>query len=298
MYPVKACSQNAKLLPLMATAMLALLSSAVFAGPADRFADVQMQAQHVSGSVHMLQGAGGNIGVSVGADGTMIIDDQFAPLADKITAAIGELGGDQPRLVLNTHYHGDHTGSNPHFGKAGTIIAHDNVRVRLLDQEDYPRSGLPLVTYDDTLNVHFNDDTIALIHLPTGHTDGDTVVWFKQANVVHMGDHFFKGRFPYVDIEGGGNVDGFIANVRKVIDMVPADCKIIPGHGTLSTVADLQATIDTVAASVALIRTGLADGKTPKALIKALDKQYPKYGTGFINAERWVSIVQSDTSAD
>ena len=138
---------------------LALVASAE-AQQADRFAAVEVQAQHVSGTVHMLVGAGGNIGVSVGEDGTMIIDDQFAPLADKITAALKGLGGDKPRLVLNTHYHGDHTGSNPYFGQTGTIIAHDNVRVRLLAGEDIPRSALPLVTYDDDLNIHFNDEQI------------------------------------------------------------------------------------------------------------------------------------------
>ncbi len=277
---------------LLGTLLTTVLTSAAIAGPADRFAEVEVKAQHVAGSVHMLEGAGGNIGVSVGPDGTLIIDDQFAPLAEKIATAIDELGGDRPKLVLNTHFHGDHTGSNPHFGEHGTIIAHDNVRVRLLGQEDFPRSGLPLVTFTKHLNVHFNDDTIALVHLPAGHTDGDTAVWFKEANVIHMGDHFFNGRFPFVDTGSGGTINGFIANVRKVIAMVPADIKVIPGHGPLASLSDLEETINVVAASSALIRSGLANGDSEEKIAAQLDKQFPDYGSGFIKSSAWVQIVQ------
>ncbi len=271
--------------------------STALAGPADRFAAVEIKAQQVSGSVYMLEGAGGNIGASIGPDGTLIIDDQFAPLGDKIIAALDELGGDRPKLILNTHYHGDHTGSNPQMGETGTIISHDNVRVRLLDEENFPRSGLPLVTYDDDVTVHFNDDTLVVLHLPDGHTDGDSVVWFKEANVIHMGDHFFKNRFPYIDVPAGGTIDGFIANVQKVIDMVPADIKIIPGHGSLSTRDELQETIDAVKSSSTTIRERLAAGADAAAIIAELDEAYPGWGSGFISAERWVQIVQSDSGS-
>jgi cyclase len=217
------------------TTLLILLSTTALSisnlWAADRFAGVEVETQTVSGSVHMLTGSGGNIGVSIGSDGTLIIDDQFAPLAEKIQNALTKLGGDRPRLILNTHFHGDHTGSNPSFGSSGAIIAHDNVRVRLATQDGFAPSGLPVVTFAQQLTVHFNGDELALIHLPNGHTDGDSVVWFKQANVIHMGDHFFNGAFPYIDIGSGGSVSGVIRNLEQVIQTVPADIKIIPGHG-------------------------------------------------------------------
>jgi len=276
----------------------ALLAGAVStsAAAADRFAAVEIKAQHVSGSIHMLEGAGGNIGVSIGEDGTLIVDDQYAPLAEKIIAALEELGGDRPKLILNTHYHGDHTGSNPEMGTTGTIIAHDNVRVRLLAEEEFPRSGLPLVTFDDDLNLHFNDETIEVMHLPAGHTDGDSVVWFKESNVIHMGDHFFKNRFPYIDIGSGGDVDGFVSNVEAVLARVPEDIKIIPGHGSLSNRADLASTIAVVKATAAAIRDALDKGTDSAEIVADLNESYPTWGSGFITAERWVQIVQADTS--
>jgi len=270
------------------------ISATAVAEQADPFADVEMKAQHVAGSVHMLEGAGGNIGVSVGADGTLIIDDQFAPLADKIIAAVKELGGDRPKLILNTHWHGDHTGANPEMGKTGTIISHDNVRVRLLGEEDYPRSGLPLVTFDKNLNVHFNDEEIALLHLPRGHTDGDTVVWFKTANVIHMGDLFFNHRFPFIDIASGGSVAGFISNVNNVLTAVPDDISVIPGHGPLANKADLANTINTVKQSVDMIRSRLDNGDEVDAIAASIEEQYAEWASGFINASRWVQIIQAD----
>ena len=146
----------------------------------DPFAAVEIKSTQVAGTVYMLEGAGGNVGLSIGEDGTLIVDDQFAQLGDKILKAIQALGGNNPRLVLNTHFHGDHTGSNPQFGRGGTIVAHDNVRVRLLSTDGFPRSGLPVVTYDDDATVHFNNETISLIHLPSGHTDGDSAVWLAS----------------------------------------------------------------------------------------------------------------------
>ncbi|MEM7077757.1 MAG: MBL fold metallo-hydrolase [Pseudomonadota bacterium] len=280
------------LIPILATLLWA---TAAWGGPADPFAGVEIKAQQVADNIYMLSGRGGNIGASIGADGTMIIDNQFAPLADKISAALKDLGGDQPRIILNTHYHGDHTGGNPAFGAQGTIIAHHNVRMRLLNAEDFPQAGLPLVTYGENVTIHFNGDTIELLHLPTGHTDGDSIVWFKNANVVHMGDHFFKNRFPYVDVPGGGSVDGFVKNVEGVLKMLPDDAKVIPGHGTLSSPADLRQTIDAVKASVAFIRAGLSAGKAAEAISAELGEKFPGMGGGFINEARWVSIVASDT---
>ena len=282
------------LVKLAGIALLAAFATAQ-AEETDPFAAVEIKAQHVAGSVYMLEGAGGNIGVSIGPDGTLIIDDQFALLADKIIAALEELGGDRPKLVLNTHFHYDHTGSNPAMGATGTIISHDNVRTRLLDVEEITRSGLPLVTFDDDLKVHFNDDELQLIHLPAGHTDGDSIVWFKSANVIHMGDHFFKRRFPFVDFSSGGTVEGFVTNVERVIGMIPDDIKIIPGHGGLSNKQDLVETIAMVKASAALVRKGLAEGNSTEDVVSELDFAYPEEGVGSISAARWVEIIQADS---
>ncbi len=286
---------NRHLLIILAAVGLGASLNAIGA-PADRFADVEMKATPVSGSVYMLEGAGGNIGVSIGADGTLIIDDQFAPLAEKIIAALKDLGGDRPKLILNTHYHGDHTGSNPEMGTTGTIISHDNVRVRLLAEENFARSGLPLVTFDDDVNVHFNDDDIELIHGPSGHTDGDSVVWFKKANVIHMGDQFFNGFFPYIDVGSGGSVDGFIANVERVLAMVPADIKVIPGHGPLASKDDLAAAIGVVKKSSGEVRAALNSGTSAETIAGKLDADYPGWGSGFISAARWIQIIEADAN--
>jgi cyclase len=288
-----------KTLPIAAMTVVfiaAATSFSSFAAPADRFAAVEMKAHHVSGSIHMLEGSGGNIGVSIGADGTLIVDDQYAPLADKIIAALMDLGGDRPKLILNTHYHGDHAGSNPEMGTTGTIISHDNVRVRLVGTENFDRSGLPLVTFDDNLNVHFNDDEIQLIHVPSGHTDGDSVVWFKHSNVIHMGDHFFNGAFPYIDTGSGGSVDGFISNVEHVLSMIPTDIKIIPGHGALADKADLAAAIAVVKSSSMSVRAALTDGTSAADIAAQLDADYPTWGKGFISAARWVDIIAADAN--
>ncbi len=273
---------------------LCLILSASAALAEDRFAAVEMKAQHIAGSVHMIQGAGGNIGASVGVDGTLIVDDQFAPLADKIVAALGELGGDRPKLILNTHYHGDHTGSNPEFGRTGTILAHDNVRVRLLDAADFSRSGLPVVTYDDDLSVHFNDEEITVMHMPSGHTDGDSIVWFKTANVIHLGDHYFNGRFPYVDIDAGGDVDGFIKNLAAVVAMVPADITIIPGHGSLSDIPELNRNIEVLRTTRQAISDALKLEQSVAEVTAAIESEYPQWGSGFISAERWVLTIQKN----
>jgi cyclase len=271
-----------------------LLTTAASLGLAqeDRFAGVEITAHPVSGSVHMLVGAGGNIGVSVGDDGTLIVDDQFAPLADRITAALRGLGGDRPRLILNTHFHGDHTGGNPVFGDTATIIAHDNVRVRLLAQQDFPSRGLPVVTYADRVVVHFNGETVEVIHLPAGHTDGDSVVWFRQANVLHTGDLLFHGTFPFIDLGSGGSVPGVIVNLSRLIDMVPDDVRIIPGHGPLATKEALRDTLQMIRETRAEVMQGLGSGLTVEALVaRGLDERWAPWGSGFINEERWIRTL-------
>lgn len=273
--------------------LLAAVGNAAFAGPADRFAAVEVTATAVQGSVHMLEGAGGNIGVSVGSDGTLIVDNQFLPLAERIVAAIAGVGGALPSFVLNTHFHGDHTGGNPFFGRSGVILAHDNVRVRLAGS-GVPAVGLPTITYNDRLRLHFNGDEIDVVHLPRGHTDGDSLVWFKNSGVAHMGDHFFNGRFPFVDVLGGGSVDGLLDNLRQAIDMLPGDTRVIPGHGPLAGIADIETAIEVIEASQAVVRKAVAAG-TLEALKRDGFGRWGEWGSGFISEERWIAIVvQSD----
>ena len=275
----------------------ALVAAAWLAGaqPADRFAGVEIKATHVAGAVHMLEGAGGNIGVSVGADGVLMVDDQFAPLAGRISAAIESLGGGAPAYVLNTHYHGDHTGGNPIFGATGVVVAHENVRVRLVAGDMAP-AGLPVVTFDDRIRLYFNGDRIDVIHLPRGHTDGDSVVWFRNAGVIHMGDHLFHGRFPYVDVPSGGSVDGLLANLEAVLGMIPADTRVIPGHGPLAGVDALKESVSVIRESQAMVREAIANG-TIEALERDGFGRWEEWGSGFINTERWISIVRESDAA-
>ncbi|MCY4343781.1 MAG: MBL fold metallo-hydrolase [Gammaproteobacteria bacterium] len=279
-------------LSLMAAALVCSVSAE--AAP-DPFRDVEVVAIPVSGPVHMLTGAGGNIAVTVGEDGVLIVDDQFLPLAERIQGAINELGGERPKFVLNTHYHGDHVGGNPHFGQAATIIAHRNVRTRLAADEALPSVALPVVTFDDAMSVHFNGEEIALFHLPAGHTDGDSAVWFKSANVLHLGDQLFSGRFPYIDLDAGGTVQGYIANLEAVLELAPSDVQVIPGHGPLSTLDAVREALTVVRATRAAVAQAIADGAEIDAIVKAgLGDELAEWGSGFINEETWIRILARD----
>ncbi|PYQ46931.1 MAG: MBL fold metallo-hydrolase, partial [Acidobacteria bacterium] len=188
------------------------------------FSKVEIKVSKVAGTVYMLQGQGGNIGVSAGDDGIVLVDDQFAPLAPKIRAALKGITDKPIKFILNTHYHGDHTGGNAEFSKDGPIIAHENVRKRLQTGSTAgratppaPREALPVITFNDRATIHINGEDIRAIHMPHGHTDGDAVIWFTQSNVVHMGDDFFNGTFPFVDIDNGGTVRGLSMNLEAII---------------------------------------------------------------------------------
>ena len=279
----------------LAQVLLLTTGAAVAFAADDRFSGVEVEAVHVSGPVHMLTGAGGNIAASVGDDGVLIVDDQFLPLAGRIQDAIDELGGDRPKFVLNTHYHGDHVGGNPHFGQAATIIAHSKVRTRLAADEELPPVALPVVTFDDTLSVHFNGDEIALFHLPAGHTDGDSAVWFKSANVLHLGDQLFSGRFPYIDLDAGGTVQGYAANLEAVLKRAPEDVQVIPGHGPLGGLEAVREALSVIQATRAKVANTIAEGTGVEAIIKAgLGSEYADWGSGFISEERWIRILARD----
>ena len=257
-------------------------------------ANIKIITTPVRGAVYMLEGQGGNIGVSSGPDGVLIVDDQYDYLAEKIQTAIAAIGKGDVKFVLNTHWHGDHTGGNEVFGLHAPIIAHENVRKRLLEDgaTPAPKVALPVITYADGVSVHFNGETIRVYHLPTGHTDGDSVVYFTESNVMHMGDLFFSGRFPYIDLGSGGDVAGYVRNIGTVLERLPADVKIIPGHGPLSTVAELKAFQAMLHETTGLVRERIAAGKSlTEAQAMGMPEKYESWGKGFINTDRWIEIV-------
>jgi len=285
-----------------------VLVCAISAHAQTDFSKVEIKATKVAGNVYMLQGSGGNIGVSVGDDGLLIVDDQFAPLADKIRAALKGLADKKLRFILNTHWHGDHTGGNVAFGPEATIIAHDNVRKRLATEQKSavfnsttpasPKEALPVITFNDSLSVHFNGEDIRAIHFPHGHTDGDSVIFFSAWNVVHLGDDFFAGRFPFVDLESGGSVEGLVKNIGELIGKIPADAKLIPGHGPISTLDDLKSYHRMLQQTTEIVRGKITAGKTLDQIkTEGLPAEWAPWGTGFIKTDRWVETIYKSLTA-
>ena len=259
---------------------------------AQDFSKVEIKATHVAGRVYMLEGAGGNIGVSAGPDGILIVDDQFAPLADKIEAALAKLDKGPVRYVLNTHWHGDHTGGNAHFGKSATIVAHKNVRERLAGKSETPPSALPVITFDQSISVHFNGEEIRIYPLPPGHTDGDSVVHFTKSGVLHMGDLFFNKRFPFIDLASGGSAAGYAKDVQLVLDSVPEGTRIIPGHGELADVKDLETFRNMLRETIGLVNEAIGRGETlAQVKVAGVPAAWKDYGAGFINTSRYLEIV-------
>ena len=272
------------------------------------FSQVQIKATKVAGNVYMLEGAGGNIGVSVGDDGILIVDDQFAPLADKIRAALKGIADKKLRFILNTHWHGDHTGGNVAFGPEAPIIAHDNVRKRMATEQRSeifkrttpasPKAALPVITFDHNLTVHFNGEEIRAIHYPHGHTDGDSVIFFTTSNVVHLGDNFFAGRFPFVDLDSGGSVEGLTKNIGEIISKIPEGAKLIPGHGPLSTIDDLKLYHRMLEQTSGIVREKISAGKTLEQIKSdGLPEEWKTWGTGFIKTDVWIEIIHRSLTA-
>ncbi len=255
------------------------------------FARVKIKTTHVADNIYMLEGVGGNIGVSVGPDGILLVDDQFAPLAEKIRNALKELGEGQLKFLVNTHFHGDHTGGNVVFGTEAHIISHANVRKRL-QLKSPPKEALPVVTFDDSLSIHFNGEEIRVIHFPNSHTDGDSVIFFTGSNVVHTGDLFFSGRFPYVDLDSGGDVEGLIRHIEQLLTEFPPDVKLIPGHGPLSDLDDLKTYHQILVATADLVRGQIEEGKNLDEIKAAgLPQKWRSWGAGFISTGRWIEIL-------
>jgi glyoxylase-like metal-dependent hydrolase (beta-lactamase superfamily II) len=268
--------------------------------------EVQIQVQPVAGNVHMLVGRGGNIGLCAGDDGILMIDDQFAELAPSIQEALKTLSPNPLEFVLNTHFHGDHTGGNAIFGREAHIVAHANVRERLSTAQTVrgretppqPKEALPVVTFEDELTFHFNGETIRVLHLANGHTDGDSVIFFANANTVHMGDLFFAGRFPFIDLEHGGDPVSLARNVARVLEMVDENVRIIPGHGPLSSKQDLARYHKMLEDSISRVRAALAEGKTPADMLAAnLLSEYTDWGSGFINTESFLGTLVAALSS-
>ena len=252
---------------------------------------IKIKTTHVAGNIYMLEGAGGNIGVSAGPDGILLVDDQFAPLAEKIRNALNELSEGPLKFLVNTHFHSDHTGGNVVFGAEAHIISHTNVRKRL-QIESSPQEALPVVTFDDSLSIHFNGEEVRVIHFANSHTDGDSVIFFTESNVVHMGDLFFSGRFPYVDLNSGGDVEGLIKHIEKLLTELSPDVKLIPGHGPLSDIDDLKTYHQTLVATTGMIRDQIEAGKNLDEIKAAgLPKKWRSWGAGFISTGRWIEIV-------
>ena len=295
-------------LPLICA--LAILAVAAPAYAQQDFSKVEIKAEQLAPGVAVLFGAGGNIGVSYGEDGTILIDDQYAPMTAKIQAAVSGLGAAPVKFLVNTHWHGDHSGGNENLGNAGAVImAHDNVRVRLAAGAvsgagtsgartiaAAPRIALPVITYAEGLKLHLNGEEVRVIHMPAAHTDGDSIIHWTKSNIIHMGDLFMlQVSFPYVDRDSGGDVRGFVVAADKVLAIANDQTKIIPGHGAIATKADLQNHRNMIATVIVKVEAGIKAGQT----LDQIKASNPTDGfgvnpKGFISADRFVETVYNN----
>ena len=284
---------------------LSLLVSATAGGQNQDFSKVEIKVVPAAGAVSMLTGSGGNIGVSAGADGVFVVDDQYAPLSQKIRAAIKTLSDKPIRVVINTHWHGDHTGGNAGMAETGAVIvAHDNVRKRLSTEQfnaafnnrTPPASNpltLPIITFADSVTLHVNGEDVEVRHVAPAHTDGDSLIHFKKSNVLHMGDNFFNGMYPFIDVDSGGSIDGAVAAAEAGLAMADAATKIIPGHGPLGTKADLQRYRDVVAGVRDNVKKLVAQGKSLDQILAAKPGAQwdATFGGGFMKPDLFVGVV-------
>ena len=288
-------------------AILAVLISAGAYSQEDQFAGVEITTHDVAPGIYMLVGMGGNIGVSVGEDGVFMIDDQFAPLTDKIIAAVAALSDQPIRFVINTHWHGDHTGGNENLGNRGAlIVAHDNVYARMSRDTEIgafnqvvpasPKAALPVITFNDNVTFRLNGEEIRAVHYRHSHTDGDSVIHFVNANVIHTGDIWFNGFYPFIDVSSGGSIDGVINSIRTLVDMADDNTRIIPGHGPLSDKQGLQGDLEVLETVRDRMSRLIAEGKSLEEIIELKpNADYDEaMGKGFINPEKFLQILYGD----
>ena len=295
---------------LLAVSVAALLGGTVAVVVAQNdMGKVEIKSEKLGGNVWVLYGAGGNMGLCAGADGAVLIDDEFAPLSTKILAAVKQVSDQPVRWVVNTHWHGDHMGGNENMANAGAlIIAHDRVRQRLLEGQDNkffgrkiePASGrtLPLVTFNDSTTLHVNGEDVVVFHVAPAHTDGDAIVWFPKANVIHMGDTFFNGFYPIIDLESGGSIDGMIAASARVLPRIAADIRVIPGHGPATDKATLAKYHDMLVGVRAAIAKLVKEKKTLEQVVAAKPTAPwdEAWGTGFVKPESFTTVLYNELS--
>jgi glyoxylase-like metal-dependent hydrolase (beta-lactamase superfamily II) len=275
------------------------------------FSTTEIEIVPVSGPISMLVGQGGNIGVSVGDDGVFLVDDQFAPLTERILAAVRTLSDRPVEYVVNTHWHYDHTGGNRNLGTAGALlVAHDNARRRLAAGQTIepfgtvvppePAEGLPVVTFSDTLTFHLNGETVQVFHVQNAHTDGDAIVHFQGSNAFHMGDTYFNGMYPFIDVSSGGSVTGVLRAVDAVLARADDATKIIPGHGPLSDRKELVAYREMLTTAKRWGTEAIEAGMTREQMIadKILSDLDRRWGNGPISPARFLSILHTDLVID
>jgi glyoxylase-like metal-dependent hydrolase (beta-lactamase superfamily II) len=287
-----------------------LTASSLIAAAQQNLDTVKIRPQKVTDNIYMLKGSGGNIGVLIGKDGTLMIDDQFAPLSNKINGAIKTLDPGDIRFLINTHIHGDHSGGNENFKRMGvTIVAHDVVRERMSKEQvnkvfnrvtpARERDALPVITFSEKLNFHLNDEDIELIHFDPAHTDGDVAVHFKNANVYHTGDMFVRYGYPFIDVSSGGGINGFISSLDKMLALMDDNSKIIPGHGELATKADVKLFRDKLADIRDQVAAALKKGKKVEdlAALGITDKYEAEWGKGFVKGKDFVVLIAESLKA-
>jgi glyoxylase-like metal-dependent hydrolase (beta-lactamase superfamily II) len=272
---------------------------------------VQIKTVKTSGNVYMLMGSGGNIGVLTGDDGVFLVDDQFAPLTKKIKDAIGKISDKEIRFLINTHWHFDHVGGNENLGETGSvIIAHENVRKRMSTDQFIeffqkkvpasPKVALPIITFAQDLMFHLNGENIHVFHVNNAHTDGDSIVYFRNSNVIHTGDIYFAGIYPFIDTSSHGSVNGVIDAAQHILSIIDDDTKVIPGHGLLSNKAELRAYVDMLISLRAKIAKLISDGKTLAEIQKTKPAQEfdEKWGHGMLTSDKFVQILYTDLSVN
>ena len=278
-----------KPLSLLTGAALLLCSSVAFA---NRFADVQVNATPLKDSVYLLTGAGGNMAAVATSDGVLLIDSQYAELADKIRATLKTLSPAELTTLINTHMHGDHVGGNAALAANANIIAHANVKTRLSADNNFDRAGLPKTTISEKTTINHHGVEMVLEPMPASHTDGDLLIWFPKQNIVHMGDLMFQGRFPFVDTNNGGNVQQYIENTRYVISQIDDQTQVIPGHGELTNKAGLQKELAMLEQTLAMVAAAKQQGMTEAELIaKGLGDEFKAWHWNFITEERWIKTL-------